>query len=267
MTLNRSRERLLRRIGTRKGREAEGVVLLEGPRVVETALDHGAEIVFGAFEAGARSPAVAQALDRLVEGGADMAEVPSANFLELAQTDTPQGLLAVAREPRAADPPARLGSRVLVFDRLQDPGNVGTLVRAAAGLGVERVLALDGTADPWSAKAVRASAGLAFRLPPWALDWEEAREWIEGSGLPIVVADAGGEDVRQWLARSPLGPGFALVLGNEAAGPRPEVLSAARTKLAVPLALGVESLNVGAAGAVLLWALGPGRELPGEVRG
>jgi TrmH family RNA methyltransferase len=263
VTLGRPRERLLRRISTRKGREAEGVVLLEGPRVVETALDHGAEILFGALEAGERSVAVERALGRWAEGGVEVAEVTSATFLDLAKTDTPQGLLAVAREPRPAGPPTNLGRRVLVFDRLQDPGNVGTLVRAAAGLGVERVLALDGTADPWSAKAVRASAGLAFKLPPLAVGWQEARDWIQGSSVPIVVAHARGEDVREWLRRSTPGAGFALVLGNEAVGPRGEVLDAARARLAVPLSPGVESLNVAAAGAVLLWALGPGREPPG----
>jgi TrmH family RNA methyltransferase len=266
VTLGRSRERLLRRISTRKGREAEGVVLLEGPRVVETALHHGAEILFGACEAGARSGRVGRALDRLTDRGADVVEVAAADFAELAQTETPQGLLAVAREPRVEGPPAPLGNRVLVLDRIQDPGNVGTLVRAAAGLGVERVLALDGTADPWGAKAVRASAGLVFQLPPLALKWDEAREWIQGSGVPLVIADAHGEDVRAWLARSPQTAGFALALGNEAAGHRPEVVGAAAAKLAVPLASGVESLNVGAAGAVLLWALGPGRQAPAEAR-
>jgi TrmH family RNA methyltransferase len=264
VTLGRSEERLLRRITTRKGRESEGVVLLEGPRVVETALDHGAEILFGAFEAGRRSAAVERALARLREARAEVAEITTTAFAELADTDTPQGILAVAREPRVAGPPEHLGSRVLVLDRLQDPGNVGTLVRAAAGLGVERVLALDGTADPWSGRAVRASAGLAFRLPPLALSWAEAADWIRRSGVSILVADARGEDVRRWLGRSPRGGGFALVLGNEAAGARPEVLGAAEVKLAVPLAPGVESLNVGTAGAVLLWALGPGRDTAAE---
>ena len=242
-------------------------MLLEGPRVVETAVEHGAEVLFGAFEAGARSASVDHALGRLVERDVEVFEVSGATFRELAETDSPQGLLAVAREPDVSGPPAHLGTRVLVLDRIQDPGNVGTLVRAGAGLGVERVLALDGTADPWSAKAVRASAGLAFKLPPLAVEWAQARGWIEGSGLPLVVADAEGEDVREWLRRSTPAAGFALVLANEAAGPRPEVLEAARTKLAVPLSPGVESLNVGTAGAVLMWALGPGRASSGHDEG
>jgi TrmH family RNA methyltransferase len=260
VTLGRSRERLLRRISTRKGREAEGVVLLEGPRVIETALDHGGEVLFGAIEAGARSAGVERALARLTDAGTDVAEIGKADFVELADTDAPQGILAVAREPRVQGPQAPLGIRVLVLDRVQDPGNVGTLVRAAAGLGAERVLALDGTADPWSAKAVRASAGLVFRLPPLALAWPEAAQLIRASGVPLVVADAKGEDVRSWLGRSPASAGFALALGNEAAGPRPELLDVAEATLAVPLARGVESLNVAAAAAVLLWALGPGRD-------
>jgi TrmH family RNA methyltransferase len=267
VTLGRSRERLLRRISTRKGREAERVVLLEGPRVVETAVVHGAEILFGVVESGERGGAVERAIALLGQRGVEISELSPEAFRNLAETDSPQGLLAVAREPHVPGPPADLGTRVLVLDRLQDPGNVGTLIRAAAGLGVDRVLALDGTADPWSAKAMRASAGLAFKLRPLALGWNEAREWIEGSRLPLVVADAAGEDVREWLGRSAPGVGYALVVANEAAGPRPEVVEAARTKLAVPLSPGVESLNVGAAGAVLMWALGPGRASSGRSEG
>jgi TrmH family RNA methyltransferase len=262
---------MLRRIATRRGREAEGVVLLEGPRTVETALDHGAVVSFALCVSGASGRTTAGLRERLTRDGADILDVTEGAFRAFASTESPQGLLAVAKEPRVELPvrPSTPSPRVLLLDRVREPGNVGTLIRVAAAFGLERVLALDGTADPWGAKAVRASAGLAFALPIHGVAWEDARIWLEGAALPLLVADGGGEDVRTWVsARAGEGlRGWALLLGNEGSGPRPEAVRWGRTRLAVPVAPGVESLNVAAAGAVLMWALGPGRPGSGVTGG
>jgi TrmH family RNA methyltransferase len=192
--------------------------------------------------------------------------VPAALFRELSQTEAPQGILGVAAEPRTAlPPPASAGSeRCLVLDAVQDPGNVGTLVRTAAALGVTRVVALDGTTDPWGAKAVRASAGLVFALPVHVVSWAEASAWIASVAVPLLVASAGGDDLRAGAPSAASGPGsgWALLLGNEGQGARPEAAAAASARLAIPMVGGVESLNVATAGAILLWALGPGRADP-----
>jgi len=271
--------RLLRRIATRKGREAEGVVLVEGPRVIETALAHEAELLFAMHSASSTSSAsLAEILARLKARGIEIVDVSPDQLREFAQTDTPQGILAIAREPKVGlhSPEASRGERVLLLDRIQDPGNVGTLVRAAAALTVDRVFILDGTADPWSAKAVRACTGLAFHLPLHVMSWDEAMQWVSQAGLPLLVAHGPGEDVRSWLARSeargaeaisldgepwpmPSGNGWALLIGNEGEGPRQEAFDRADALLSIPLAEGVESLNAAMAGAILLWALGPGR--------
>ncbi|MSR22871.1 MAG: RNA methyltransferase [Gemmatimonadetes bacterium] len=261
LTLTRSRERFLRRISTRKGREAEAVVLIEGPRALESAFDHGAELLFAVQMAGPVGQASSGLVERLTAHGIEVVDVPAPTFRELASTDTPQGILALAREPKVDLPPGGPTTdrpRILVLDGVQEPGNVGTLVRTAAALQLERVLALDGTADPWSAKAVRASAGLAFALPLHTLSWRAAHRWLEAAGVPLLVADARGEDVRAWLSGAPPeGPrAWALLLGNEGAGPRPESLKEARARLAIPVGPGVESMNVASAGAILMWALG-----------
>ncbi len=183
---------------------------------------------------------------------------PPELFRTLADTETPQGLLAVFEEPphdlaSLAPPPA--GARYLVLDALQDPGNVGTLLRTAAAFGVTAALLLDGTADPWSPKAVRAAAGELFRLPVVRTRWDKARGWLEAHEVAMLVADGAGQDLRT----VPLPPApLALLVGNEGAGPRPEVRDAAHTLLALPLGRGVESLNAAMAGSILLWALGPG---------
>jgi TrmH family RNA methyltransferase len=127
---------------------------------------------------------------------------------------------------------------------------VGTLVRAAAAFGVAAVLVLDGTADPFNAKAVRAAAGAIFRVPVLRAPWERIEGDLRARG-PVLVADMGGQDV---AAARPRGS-WALVVGSEAAGPRPAARAAATDTLAIPMRAGIESLNAAVAGAVLLYAL------------
>jgi len=288
--LSRGRERLLRRISVRKGREAEGVVVLEGPRVIATAMDCGARISFVLASeavtdppartrsgAGASSSATSDAasdaasgevpvlLRRLAEAGVEVLRLPAEQVAAHSGTDTPRGLLAVAVQPDTPWPDeARCaGERWLVLDGVQDPGNVGTLIRTAVTLGVDRVLVLDGTADPWGAKAVRSSAGTVFALPVHSLTWSALEGRLPDGAPPLLVADAGGEDVRVWLKsrgeQAASAGAWALILGNEGRGPRPEAFARATRALAVPVAPGADSLNVSSAGAILLWALGPGQ--------
>ncbi len=254
------------------------MVLLEGPRVLTTAVQNGAEILFVVREEGALDSPSLPHVELFSKFEAEVVGVPSGSLKEFAATDNPQGVLAVAREPRAdlATPQRTAGSLAssctLILDGVQDPGNAGTLVRSAAALGVGRVFRLDGTADLWSAKAVRASAGLAFHLPIHTLDWERAQAWIEAAEVPLLVACPQGRDVREWI-RSHGGEdildrqfgGWALLMGNETVGPRWEALEAAAAQLSIPVSTGVDSLNVAMAGAILLWTLGLAREFePGR---
>jgi TrmH family RNA methyltransferase len=138
-----------------------------------------------------------------------------------------------------------------VLDGIQDPGNAGTLVRTAAAFALDAVLALDGTVDPWNPKAVRASAGACFRIACASERWERLRPALLDAGLPLLVADAGGEEVGR---RAGL-PAWALVIGSEGGGARPEVRAAASTSVGVAMPGGTESLNAGVAGAILMFAL------------
>jgi RNA methyltransferase, TrmH family len=334
--LSRGKEKLLARLTRRRGRERERLVLIEGHRVVETVLGGGHPFRFALLSTGSsrEEDRVAGALE---EKGTEVRVVEPEVLRGVSDTETPQGLLAVVEEPSAVLPTGRAvagrGGIVLVLDQVQDPGNVGTLIRSAAALGAERVLVLDGTADPWSPKAVRASAGFSFRIPVHRLSLGEALDWLEASRTPLLVAEASGTDVRLLrLVGRPLerdaggpkesagsgdtGPEFegseleesgcvgselegserersegqtgtvheeekgggpsgetrlspegvqgtshrsALLLGNEAAGPREEAVRRAEAAVALPMSPGVESLNVAVAGSILLWALGPGR--------
>ena len=171
----------------------------------------------------------------------------AAAFRAASQTITPQGVLAIAhvREASARDAmdAARLaGWPLLVLDRVQDPGNVGAICRTAAAAGAPAVVVLEGTADPFGAKAVRASAGNVFRLVV-----AHAR-WSDLSGLDAYGAASHGGMA---LAEAPVENAGMIVLGSEAHG-----LSRADLKLVtIPVAPGVESLNVAAAAAVFLFEI------------
>ncbi len=165
-------------------------------------------------------------------------------FRAATQTVTPQGVMAIARVREASPAEALAAARaaawpLVVLDRIQDPGNVGAIVRSAAAAGAPALVVLEGCADPHGPKAVRASAGNVFRLVVAHARWRDL-EGIDAYG----AASTGGEP----LDRAPVENAGMIVLGSEAHG-----LSRADLKLVtIPLEKGVESLNVAAAAAVIL---------------
>ena len=252
MGLSQRRRQILGRLRHRKTREREGLVLVEGVRAVREALAAGAV---------ARFAVASPALDRLEEGraaraalaraGVEVDAVDDREVAELADTGHPQGVLLVCAEPTAAADAVRAGGRYLVLDAVQDPGNVGTLMRTATAFDVDAVVVLDGTADPWGAKAVRASAGMVFHRPVLQRGGEDAVALLRAAGVPLLVADATGSDVAEAV---PPG-GWALVVANEGAGPREALRRAADRLVRVPMPGPAESLNAAVAGALLLYAL------------
>jgi TrmH family RNA methyltransferase len=161
-------------------------------------------------------------------------------------------VLAVAEIPRAGLDSISLAQEpavVLVLDAVQDPGNFGTLVRTAEALGAAGVVVLPGTVDPWNPKSVRAAMGSSFRLPVVEADWDALEPWLRGHGA-VTVASAVGAPPPDSLPRR-----AALVLGNEGAGVSADTLRRAGLTLGIPLRGRAESLNVAAAGAILLHEL------------
>ncbi|HWK89000.1 MAG TPA: RNA methyltransferase, partial [Longimicrobium sp.] len=185
--------------------------------------------------------------------GIDLREADERALRELADTETPQGILAVAEIParslddlRVAGEPAAL----LVLDAVQDPGNLGTLVRTAEALGALGVVALPGTVDAWNPKAVRSAMGSVFRLPVVPAAWDELQPWLRTNGFRALAAAGGGEPLP-----SPPPARAALVLGNEGAGVGDETRARVDGTVGIPLRGRAESLNVAAAGAILLHEL------------
>ena len=173
---------------------------------------------------------------------------------ELADTEHPQGIVAVI-EPRAwtlADLATRdpRPATFLILDAVQDPGNVGTILRSAFALGAAGVIALPGTADLHNAKVLRGSMGAAFTLPNLHASDADFLDWVGTANVTLWATAMDGVDLR--VAPRPAGP-LALLLGNEGAGVRGDLAAKARTRVAIPIRPGAESLNVAAAAAIFLW--------------
>jgi TrmH family RNA methyltransferase len=258
MALSKEKARLLERLRRSRLRSRERQFLVEGVRGAREFL-HGElqpEIRFAVI-----SPRLAvteagyELRSLLLASGVPLDEVSDREMEGLSQTDQPQGVLLVVREP--TDPLEAMGttsaSGLLLLDGIQDPGNVGTLIRAARTFGLRGVMALEGTVDPFNPKVVRASAGAMAHIPVARLVWTRARAWLAEREISLLVADAGGKDIRSVGNPSV----WALAVGNEGAGARPELMEAGAEVVGIPMAPGVDSLNAGIAGAILLFVLTP----------
>ena len=240
---------LVRDLQRRKARERRGLVVAEGRRLVEDALTGGARVVgvLVADDAGERAALVREEAGRR---GVALEVTPRREFVTLADTDTPSGVLAVVEwRPKALDELSlERRAAVLVLDAVQDPGNVGTMIRTAFSLGAAATIALDGTADVRSAKVLRAAMGAVFRHPVAEAQWARFAAFAAEAEVEIWAAtqQAPAADARPRPDR------VALVVGNEGAGLRAEALAASARRVGVPMRPGAESLNAAVAAGILL---------------
>lgn len=211
-------------------------IVIEGPKAVSDAIAGGWEPILIAV-----TPGAAQLVPSA--SGAIGAEVSPEVFESMTGTQQPQGVLGLFRRPRVAvsEILARRDTIAIALDGVQDPGNVGTIVRLAAAFDAAGVLVLPGTADAFGAKAIRSSAGAILTVPVASITLDE----LFASGVPLVATA---------MAGAPLDPPIRnaiLVFGNEGTGVSPAILERS-TQLAVPMSPRVESLNVATSAAILL---------------
>ena len=252
---------LARDLRRRKARERHGLFVTEGVRAVEELVDSGLVVrgVLAAPQLDA-TPRGAALHDALVDRALPLVEVTDAELASAADTDSPQGVLAVAEQPRHAlddllgrgEPAA---TRLLVLDALQDPGNAGTLLRTAAALGATATVALPGTVDLWSAKVVRSAMGAHFRHPTLSSTWDTLGRFLDRQRVELWAADGAGEPLDEAAGR--LSGALAVVVGTEGGGLSEEARARADRLVAIPIAPAVESLNAAVAGAILLYAVRP----------
>lgn len=223
-------------------RRETGLFLCDSPKLLDEAIRWGAEIVEVALTTDVSLSAL-PACQRVVE-------VPRDVMASISPMKTPQGALFTCRLPDLAVPEKLSGRRYVVLDGVQDPGNVGTILRTLDAFDFDGLILLEGCADPWSVKTTRASMGAVFRRDIFTLTAEEAFALLARSELPLYgtalredTVDARAADLSR----------CAIAIGSEGRGLSEAVLNRCAKTLKIPMSPRCESLNAAVAAAVLLW--------------
>jgi len=228
---------------SRSYRRQAGEYTGEGPKLLEEAVKAGADLTAVVTVEGMEVPC---------PEGVRRVEVPADLLASLCDTKTPQGVIFLCRTEETTAPERLPGSRYLVLDGVQDPGNVGTIWRTADALGADGVLLVNGCADPFSPKTMRSTMGACFRLPVYEVEAQELPALLERSELPLY-ATALREDTVDIktadLSRS------AVVIGSEGRGISQQLLAMSEKTLKIPMRERCESLNAAAAATVVLWEM------------
>jgi TrmH family RNA methyltransferase len=252
-----------RRLNKRAFRQRERAFLAEGPQAVAEAFHCGAQVtdLFVTVPARTRHRDLVAAI---AAAGIPVHVVSGEVMDELAQTVTPQGLLAVCGfiDVPLAEVARAAPALVALLANVRDPGNAGTVLRTADAAGAHAVVFADASVDPYNGKCVRASAGSLFHLPVVAgTRLEEAVVTLREAGLRIVAADGrAGRSLDDPEVQARLAGPTAWMFGNEAWGLPPELVALADEPVAVPIYGRAESLNLAAAAAVCLYASARARQ-------
>ncbi len=231
----------LRTLRGTKGRRSMGLTLAEGPLIAEAAVTHGARVhAIVALEGDELGPSLAE------RAGCEVITVSVPVLASIATTKEPQGPIAIVAPPPLRR--VRAHDQVVLHD-ISDPGNLGTIVRTAVALGWDVVLS-GSPADPWSPKAIRASAGTIFAAYLARVEDPVAGPSNAGVATAALVVRGGADPRRE--GEGPVG----LIVGSEAHGLPKSVLEAVDQRLTIPMRGSVESLNAAVAAAIAMYALG-----------
>ena len=227
-------------VSSRKEREKAGLFVADGTKLLEEAVK---------YEKGLDTVILSDGVEVQVPDHVRVIRVPEDVMASISPMEAPQGALFLCRLPEKTAFVPKPG--MLLLDGIQDPGNVGTILRTADALEIPVAL-LEGCADPYSHKVVRATMGAAFRTPVIQTTWAEARAACEAAGIPVAVTALSdrAQDIRQADLKK-----MAVVIGSEGRGVRQEVLDNADAELIIPMNPRCESLNAAIAAAIVMWQM------------
>ncbi len=223
-------------LSSKKYRQETGLFVSDGTKLLQEALRwwDGVETVI-----------LSDGVEAQVPDSVRLVYVPEDVMESISPMQTPQGALFVCRLPQKTEFIPKPG--MLLLDGIQDPGNLGTILRTADALQVPVAL-LEGCADPYSHKVVRSSMGAVFRTPPVQTTWDQVRQ----SGIPVAVTALSEKAVD---IRSAKLAELAVVIGSEGQGVRQEILDYAHNQLIIPMDPRCESLNAAIAAAIVMWQM------------
>ena len=233
-------QQVKRLLTSRKERENAGLFVADGTKLLQEAVNY-----FPGLDTVILSDGVPAEVPEHVR----LVRVPGDVMESVSPMAAPQGAVFLCRLPERTA--FRPGPGMLLLDGIQDPGNLGTILRTADALDIPVAL-LEGCADPYSHKVVRSSMGAVFRTPVVSVPWAQAREAFAREHIPVAVTalDAHSVDIRGAdLA------GMAVVIGSEGQGVRLEILESAERKLIIPMNPHCESLNAAVAATIVMWQM------------
>ena len=227
-------------LASRRERESAGLFAADGVKLLEEAVK---------WWPGLDTVILSDGVEASLPDSVNVVRVPEDVMAWISPMETPQGALFLCRLPEKQEFCPSPG--MLLLDGIQDPGNLGTILRTADALEIPVAL-LEGCADPYSHKVVRASMGAVFRTPVIQTTWEAAKAVLETAGIPIAVTALSqrAEDIRGAKLGS-----MAVVIGSEGRGVRREILDSAGAELIIPMNPRCESLNAGIAAAIVMWQM------------
>ena len=241
-SLKNPKVQLWKSLKDRKGRRETGCFLVEGRKMVEEALVSSFGVEAGLVDA-------ERAGEFALPQDIPVTTMPAHVLSAVCDTKTPQGIAAVVRLHQAEIS----GGRLVALDGVQDPGNVGTIIRTADAAGLEGIILSEQCADVFSPKTLRATMGSIFRMPMVVTsDLPGYLTALREDGYSIISSQLDGEPFYQ---RSPVGEKFCLIIGNEGNGISDEVKATATHRVKLPMRGGAESLNAAIAAGIMMYDL------------
>ena len=227
-------------LASKKERENAGLFVSDGTKLLEEAVK---------FYPGLETVILSDGVDVVLPDHLRVVRVPGDVMESVSPMQSPQGALFLCRLPVKKNFEPKPG--MLILDGIQDPGNIGTILRTADALEIPVVL-LEGCADPYSHKVVRSSMGAVFRTPVVQASWTEVHAACKAAGIEVAVTALSdrAKDIRQADLRQ-----MAVVIGSEGRGVRKEILEAADAELIIPMNPKCESLNAAIAAAIVMWQM------------
>ena len=225
---------------SRKEREISGLFAADGTKLLQEAVR---------FCPTLDTVILSDGVEAEVPAHVRLIRVPEDVMASISPMEAPQGAVFLCRLPQTQ--PLVPKAPMLLLDGIQDPGNLGTMLRTADALKVPVVL-LEGCADPYSHKVVRSSMGAVFRTPVVQSTWAEVSAKMREAGIPVAVTalSARAQDIRKAAVEQ-----MAVVIGSEGRGVRPEILAAADHELIIPMNENCESLNAAVAASIVMWQM------------
>ena len=227
-------------LSSKKAREEAGLFVSDGTKLLAEAVR---------WYPGLDTVILSEGVEAEVPDHVRLIRVPEDVMASISPMATPQGALFLCRLPEKKRFEARPG--MLLLDGIQDPGNLGTILRTADALEIPVVL-LEGCADPYSHKVVRSSMGAVFRTQVLRSTWPEVKAACAAAGIPVGVTALSdrAKDLRQWDLKT-----MAVVIGSEGQGVRREILESCDAELIIPMNPKCESLNAAVAATIVMWQM------------